>query len=150
MSYAELGDVLVTNLAIFLFEPRTTLLGQFLHLAGWFAGLSLGLTRFFRNLFQTTHRNVWQGATVTGATVLAISLLFINYLFPASQFFGLAGAMVALMLWVSCAMVIVAGGAYLTYKMLERRGIQTEITEFVMRLESAAAPPSPEGNHPQR
>ena len=144
MSYAELGDALVSNLSIFLFEPRTTLLGQFLHLGGWFVGTSLILANVFKGIFQTTYRNVLPGAAVTGMAVVAMSLLFHNYLFPASLFFGHAGAMVAFMLWGGVALAISAGGFYLTYMWLERRGIQTTVREFVACLESPEAPQTPE------
>jgi hypothetical protein len=97
--YAELGHALIENLAVFLFEPRTTILGQFLHLAGWFTGICLILANVFKGIFETQYRNVLPGATLTAAAVVAVSFLFHSYLFPASFFFGNAGAMVVFMLW---------------------------------------------------
>jgi uncharacterized BrkB/YihY/UPF0761 family membrane protein len=141
MSYAQLGDALIENLVVFLFEPRTTILGQFLHLAGWFVGISLILANAFKGIFQTTYRNVLPGATLTGATMTAVSFLFHAYIIPASFFFGTAGAFAAVMLWAACSIGISGGGFCLTYMWLERRGIQTAVREFVFRLESPATPP---------
>ena len=139
--YAELGDALIENLVVFLFEPRQTPLGQFLHCAGWFTATCLILANVFKGIFETTYRNLLPGATLTGAAVAAVSFLFHSYLFPASLFFGHAGAMVTLLIWATCVISISGGGSCLTYMWLERRGIQTTVRDFVMRLESPAAPP---------
>lgn len=78
-----------------------------------------------------------------------MSFLFHNYLFPASLFFGHAGAMVVFMLWDGGVIGISVGGFCLTYVWLEKRGIQTAVKDFVFRLESPAAPPGPVENGPQ-
>jgi uncharacterized BrkB/YihY/UPF0761 family membrane protein len=139
--YAQIGDALIENLAVFLFEPRATLLGQVLHIAGWFAGFSLIFANAFKGIFQTTYKNVLPGATLTGAAVTAVSYLFHSYLLPASQFFGSLGAMVAILLWGACVLTISCGGFCLTYMWLERRGIHTMVRDFVTRMEAPAAPP---------
>jgi uncharacterized BrkB/YihY/UPF0761 family membrane protein len=138
--YAELGDALIENLTVFLFAPRATLFGQVLHLAGWFIAICLILTSVFKGIFETTHRNVLPGATLTGAAVVAVSFVFHSYLFPASLFFGNAGAMVVFILWATCVLSTSGGGFCLTYMRLERRGIHTTVRDFVVRLKSPAPP----------
>jgi uncharacterized BrkB/YihY/UPF0761 family membrane protein len=121
--YQEAGGALLCNLSAFLFAPRQTPLGSILHLTAWLAALSLGLTDFFKTVFQTTWRNVWLGATPTAATLLAFSITVFSYLPVTAQVFGAAGGMVAVMLWVGSSVGIVYYGVVFTHAMLVRHGV---------------------------
>jgi hypothetical protein len=145
--YAEFGDALIENLVVFLFEPRATPLGQVLHLAGWFAGLTLGLIWLYKGLFETSWRNFYREAMGIAAVMLVYALLTHN-LFPYARFFGLAGQMLAIITAMTGWLILTGCGTVFTYKTLVRRGVEmpnvTSLLEFLAARQAAAENPPPQ------
>ena len=146
--YAELGDALIENLTVFLFEPRATLLGQVLHLAGWFAGFSLLLISLYKGILGVKRRNVYREALATAAAMTGFAVLG-HYVMTYAQYaFGTAGAMVTIMTLATVLLVLVVIGGMFTYTMLVRRGIEvpnvTSLQEFLAARQAAAENPPPQ------